>query len=88
MEIEDEMLEADWVEVQKHVEGRRPFGETFGDTMVAIAGGFALAYVAAMAPQWQGPHFPGGLAAYLIQSLRWPLRAVVRYCDVREETSV
>jgi len=86
------MLEADWVKVQKFKEGQRPFGETFGGAVVAtcgaIAGGFALAYVTAMAPQWQGPHFPGGLAAYLIQSLRWPLRAVVRYCDVREETSV
>jgi len=54
-------------------EGWRPFGEDFGGAVVAtcgaIAGGFALAYVAAMAPQWQGPHFPGGLASYLIQSL-------------------
>ena len=43
MEIEDEMLEADWVELQKREEGQRPFGETFGGTVVAIAGGFALA---------------------------------------------
>ena len=56
-------------------ESWRPFGEVFGCAVVAtcgaIAGGFTSAYVTAMA-QWQGPHFPGGLAAYLIQSLRWP----------------
>jgi hypothetical protein len=88
MEIENKMIEADWAEVQKRREDRWPSGEIFGGTMVAIAGGFALACVTAMASQWQGPHFPGGLAAYLIQSLRWPLRAVVRYRGVREETSV
>jgi len=87
MEIENKMIEADWAEVQKRREGRWPSEEIFGGTMVAISG-FALAYVTAMASQWLGSHFPGGLAAYLIQSLRWPLRAVVRYRGMREETSV
>jgi hypothetical protein len=66
-------------------ESWRAFGEAFGGAVVAtcgaIAGGFTLAYGTAMAPQWQGPHFPGGLAAYLIQSLRWPL---IRHCDVTD----
>jgi hypothetical protein len=57
-------------------ESWRSFGEVFGGAVVAtygaIAGGFALVYMTAMAPQWQGPYFPGGLAAYLTQSLRWP----------------
>jgi hypothetical protein len=46
-------------------ESWRSFGEVFG----ATAGGFALVYVAAMAPQWQGPHFPGGLVAYLREQM-------------------
>jgi hypothetical protein len=54
-------------------EGWKPFGEAFGGAVVAtcgaIAGGFGLAYATTMAPQRQGPHFPGGLVAYLIQSL-------------------
>ena len=86
------MFEADWLEVQNRKEGRRPCEEIFGGavaaTFGAIAGGFVFAYVMAMVPQWRGPHFQSGLAAYLIQSLRWPLRAVVRYFDVREETNV
>ena len=86
------MFEADWLEVQNRKEGRRPCEEIFGGAVAAtygaIAGGFVFAYVMAMASQWQGPHFPGGLAAYLIQSLRSPLRAVVRYRGVKEETSV
>ena len=40
-------------------------------TCGAIAGGFALAHVAAMAPQWQGPNFPGGLAAHLANDLEF-----------------
>ena len=67
-------------------ESWRPFGEAFGGAVVAtygaIAGGFTVAYVIVIAPQWQGPQFPGGLAAYLIQSLRWPLGAVLTTSEV------
>jgi hypothetical protein len=54
-------------------ESWRSFGEVFGGAVVATcgatAGGFALVYVMAMAPQWQGPHFPGGLVAYLREEM-------------------
>lgn len=54
-------------------ESWRSFGEVFGGAVAATcgatAGGFALVYVAAMAPQWQGPHFPGGLVAYLREQM-------------------
>ena len=56
-------------------ESWRPFGQAFGGAVMAtcsaIAGGFVVAYVTAMMPQWQGPYFPGGLAAYLIQVLEY-----------------
>jgi hypothetical protein len=63
MDIEGEMLEAHWVEVRERAGGRQPFGETFGGTVVAIAGGFALAFLTAMVRARRLPHPVSSMAS-------------------------